>query len=88
MPDDLVAILLDLKALCEGDVRDLPHEARHRINNACRALTVAVGNAAAIASYINRLSARADSHGVLTVTASPPKSIDDDDAAPTRADIP
>ena len=60
MPDQLVAILLDLKLLCEGDLGDLPHDVRRRVIDACEALKLAVGNAAAIASYVNRLSGRAE----------------------------
>jgi len=58
MPDRLVAILLDLNPLCEGEVENLPLEAKRRIANACNGLQLAVADAAAIAGYVNRLVAR------------------------------
>ena len=60
MPDQLVAILLDLQLLCESEMGDLSPEVRQRIGDACEALKLAVGNSAAIAGYVNRLSGRAD----------------------------
>jgi hypothetical protein len=58
VPDALVAVLLDLRPLCEGEIKGLPHEARKRLDDACSALKIAVADAAAVASYVNRLVSR------------------------------
>lgn len=58
VPDTLVAVLLDLRPLCEGEIEGVPPEARKRLADACRALRAAVGDAAAVASYVNHLVSR------------------------------
>jgi hypothetical protein len=71
LPDILVAVQLDLKPLCEGQMRGIPDAAKKTLADACALIDKSIGRVMTVLEYIDEWT-----EGVADQTQPPRRIVD------------